>query len=139
MASTSIAASATRALERAGRTADDIDIVIPHQANARIVDAAIRRLGIDPGQVFQNIEHLGNTAAASIPMALHDALEAGRIAPGDIVVLTAFGGGITWGSVVLRWGDRVESLGTHDGELPPTDATVFDLLQPNLDFFAPDA
>jgi len=134
-----IAASATRALERAGLGTDEVDVVIPHQANARIIDAATRRLGIDPERVFQNIEHFGNTAAASIPIALHDALEAGRIAPGDIVVLTAFGGGVTWGSVVMRWGDRVESLGTHHGELPSTEATVFDLLQPNLDFFAPDA
>ncbi|MBC8364142.1 MAG: ketoacyl-ACP synthase III [Actinobacteria bacterium] len=132
-----IAGSAMRALERAGMTADDVDLVIPHQANARIIESATRRLGIEPERVFVNIEHLGNTAAASIPMAIHDALQAGRIAPGDIVVLTAFGGGVTWGSIVLRWGYRTEPLGTHEGELPPTDATVFDLLQSNLDFYAP--
>ncbi|MDP6975341.1 MAG: beta-ketoacyl-ACP synthase III [Acidimicrobiales bacterium] len=133
-----IAGSASRALERAGLTADDVDLVVPHQANARIIESATRRLRIDPDRVFTNIAHHGNTAAASIPMALHDALDEGRISPGDLVVLTAFGGGVTWGSVVLRWGDRVEPLGAYEGELPPTDATVFDLLQPNLDFFAPE-
>ncbi|MDP6482073.1 MAG: beta-ketoacyl-ACP synthase III [Acidimicrobiales bacterium] len=132
-----IAASAARALERAGLTADDVDLVIPHQANARIIDAAARRLDIEPERVFVNIENLGNTAAASIPMAIADAAEAGRLKPGDVVVLTAFGGGITWGSVVMKWGDRVESVGVHEGELPPTDATIWDLLESNLEFYAP--
>jgi len=132
-----IAASAARALERAGLTADDVDLVIPHQANARIIDAAARRLDIEPERVFVNIENLGNTAAASIPMAIADAAEAGRLNPGDVVVLTAFGGGITWGSVVMKWGDRVESVGVHEGELPPTDATIWDLLESNLEFYAP--
>ncbi len=133
-----IAGSAARAIERAGLTADDVDLVVPHQANARIIESATRRLGIGPDRVFTNIAQHGNTSAASIPMALHDALGEGRLPPGGLVVLTAFGGGITWGSVVLRWGDRIEPLGTHEGELPPTDASVLDLLQPNLDFFAPE-
>ena len=134
-----IAGSATRALERAGLGTDEVDVVIPHQANARIIDAATRRLGIDPERVFQNIEHFGNTAAASIPIALHDALEAGRIAPGDIVVLTAFGGGVTRGPVVTRGGDRVGSLGTPPGGPPSPAAPAFAPPPPNLDFFAPDA
>jgi len=131
-----IAASATRALERAGYGADDVDVVIAHQANARIIDAATRRLGIDGDRVFVNIENLGNTAAASVPMAIADACDAGRISPGDLVVLTAFGGGVTWGSIVLRWGDRVERLGTSEAELAPTEAGVFDLLESNLRFYA---
>ena len=132
-----IAASAVRVLDRAGLTADDIDLVVPHQANARIIDSATRRLGIDGDRVFVNIADLGNTAAASIPMAIADALEAGRVSPGDTVVLTAFGGGVTWGSIALRWGDRTEPVGVHDGELPPTEMTALDLLQPNLAFYAP--
>ena len=117
--------------------ADDVDLVVPHQANGRIIDAATRRLGIDPDRVFVNIATHGNTAAASIPMALTDAVDAGQVSPDDILVLPAFGGGVTWGSIVLRWGERTEPVGTCDAELPSTDSSVFDLLQSNLEFFAP--
>ncbi|RMH82499.1 MAG: ketoacyl-ACP synthase III, partial [Actinomyces sp.] len=81
-----MAASARRALERAGLGPDDVDVFVPHQANRRIIDAAARRLGLDPERVVVDIETHGNTAAASVPMALTDALAAGRIAPGDVVV-----------------------------------------------------
>ena len=137
IAVTGMAASASRALERAGLGADDVNLVVPHQANGRIIDAATRRLGIDPDRVFVNIATHGNTAAASIPMALTDAIDAGRVSPGDILVLPAFGGGVTWGSIVLRWGERTEPVGTCDAELPSTDSSVFDLLQSNLEYFAP--
>ena len=137
IAVTGIAASAARALERAGLRADDVDLVIPHQANARIIDAAARRLGIESDRVFVNIATHGNTAAASIPMALADAIEAGRISPGDTLVLPAFGGGVTWGSIVLRWGDRTDPIGSCDAELPPTDSTAFEILKSNLEYFAP--
>ena len=137
IAVTGMAASASRALERAGLGADDVNLVVPHQANGRIIDAATRRLGIDPDRVFVNIATHGNTAAASIPMALTDAIDADRVSPGDILVLPAFGGGVTWGSIVLRWGERTEPVGTCDAELPSTDSSVFDLLQSNLEFFAP--
>jgi 3-oxoacyl-[acyl-carrier-protein] synthase-3 len=132
-----IVASVWRALERAGLTAGDVDLVVPHQANARIIEAAIKRLGIDPQRVMLNIADHGNTSAASVPMALTDAAGAGRIAPGDVVVLTAFGGGVTWATYVVRWGERVVPLGTSDACLPATDLTVFDLLEPNRNFFAP--
>jgi 3-oxoacyl-[acyl-carrier-protein] synthase-3 len=71
-----------------------------------------------------------------VPMALCDAANGGRIAPGDLVVLTAFGGGVTWASAVFRWGRRVTPIATSDAALPPTDATVFELLEPNRQFFA---
>ncbi len=132
-----MAASVTRALERAGMGVDDVDLVIPHQANERIIDAAIRRLKVPAEKVMVNIGTHGNTAAASIPMALSDALDEGRIQPGSIVVQTAFGGGVTWGSTVMRWGDRVDPLGHSDLELPPCDKSVFDLLADNRAFFAP--
>ena len=124
-------------MERAGLTVDDVDLVVPHQANARIIESATRRLGIDADRVFMNIGELGNTAAASIPMAVSDALDAGRVEPGDTIVLTAFGGGATWGSIALKWGDRIEPAGNYEGELPETDISVFDLLRENLDFYAP--
>ncbi len=132
-----IADSVERALAASGVSADDVALVVPHQANARIIDAAARRLGIDTDRVVLNIADHGNTAAASVPMALNDALDAGRIVPGDVVVMTAFGGGVTWASAVFRWGARVERLATSSAELPGTDATVFDLLAPNREFFAP--
>ena len=132
-----IEGSVRRAVDRAGLTLADVDAVIPHQANERIISAAGRRLGIDPGRVMLNIATHGNSAAASVPMAMADALEAGLIRPGAVVVQTAFGGGVTWGSTVARWGERTEPLGLCDAELPPCDETVFDLLAANRDFYAP--
>ncbi len=132
-----LVSSAESALKRAGLTADDVDVVVPHQANLRIIEAATRRIGIPPERVVVNIADHGKTSAASVPMALTDAVTDGRISPGDVVLLTAFGGGVTWGSVVLRWGERVVPLGTSSAELPPTDATVFDLLRENREFYAP--
>lgn len=132
-----IVESVERALERAGLTADDVSLLVPHQANERIVATAGRKLGIAPDRVFLNIADHGNTSAASIPMALSDALDADRVAPGSIVVMTAFGGGVTWGSTVFRWGDRTHRLGTSDAALPAPDGTVFDVLAPNRAFFAP--
>lgn len=132
-----IADSVARALTRAGLTAADVDVLVPHQANERIIRAAGKRLGLDPERVMLNIEDHGNTAAASVPMAMNDALDDGRIEPGAIVVMTAFGGGVTWGSAVYRWGDRVRRLATSDAALSPTDRTVFDLLSANREFFAP--
>jgi 3-oxoacyl-[acyl-carrier-protein] synthase-3 len=97
--------SATVALERAGFAAADVDVFVPHQANARIVEAAGSRLGIAPERTVMNIERFGNTSAASIPVALAEAADAGRIHDGDIVLLSGFGAGMTWASAVLRWGN----------------------------------
>ncbi|MDG1365860.1 MAG: ketoacyl-ACP synthase III [Acidimicrobiales bacterium] len=132
-----MAASVERTLAKLGLTADDVDLVIPHQANRRIIEATTNRLGIPDDKVMLNIETHGNTSAASIPMALHDALAQGRVAPGSTIVQTAFGGGLTWGTNIMRWGDRIEPIATSDADLPPTDQTVHDLLAPNREFFAP--
>ena len=91
-----MAESVTRALERASLDADDIDLVVPHQANLRIIQAATSRLGVPESKVMVNIAHHGNTSAASIPMALCDALDEGRVSPNDTIAITAFGGGVTW-------------------------------------------
>ncbi|MEM9467885.1 MAG: beta-ketoacyl-ACP synthase III [Actinomycetota bacterium] len=130
-------ASVERTLDRAGVSADEVDVVIPHQANLRIIEATTKRLGIPDEKVMLNIETHGNTSAASVPMALADAIVEGRIEPGAVVLQTAFGGGLTWGSNVMRWGDRVEPIGTSSASIPDTDATVFDLLADNRAFFAP--
>jgi 3-oxoacyl-[acyl-carrier-protein] synthase-3 len=132
-----IVESVERALGRAGVGADEVSLVVPHQANERIIASATKKLGIDPSRVMLNIADHGNTSAASVPMALSDAADAGRIEPGGVVVFTAFGGGVTWASAVYRWGERTHRLGLSDAALPPTDATVFDLLAPNREFFAP--
>ncbi|REK17276.1 MAG: 3-oxoacyl-ACP synthase, partial [Actinobacteria bacterium] len=114
---------------------EDVDILIPHQANVRIIDATARRLGVDSARVFVNIQSYGNTSAATIPVALTEALEQGQIEPGSIVAFTAFGGGLSWGSAIVRWGERVTPIATSDAELPPADKTTMEILQSNLDFF----
>lgn len=91
------------ALEQTGLTTDDIDLFVPHQANARIIHAACDRVGLDKDKVVLNIDHTGNTVAASIPMALHEARQAGRVKTGDIILMVAFGAGLSWGSAVVRW------------------------------------
>ncbi|MBK5265103.1 MAG: ketoacyl-ACP synthase III [Alphaproteobacteria bacterium] len=98
-----LAAVLTEVLELAGMTAKDIDWVVPHQANARILDATARKLGLAPGKVVVTVDQHANTSAASVPLALDVAISDGRIKPGDIVVLEAMGGGFTWGASVLRY------------------------------------
>ena len=90
------------ALGRAGLSLDDIDLVIPHQANIRIIHAAGSRLGVPDDKVYVNIDRYGNTSSASIPICLAEARAEGRIGPGSTILMTAFGGGFAWGSVVLR-------------------------------------
>jgi 3-oxoacyl-[acyl-carrier-protein] synthase-3 len=96
--------SAEAAIAEAGLTADDIDLVVPHQANLRIISAASQRLGVPEEKTVVTIDRYGNTSSASIPLALAEALDTGRLGKGDHVLLTGFGGGITWASAVLRWG-----------------------------------
>lgn len=91
------------ALDRAGLTIDDVDLVVPHQANIRIIDAAAKRVGIPPERWANNIANYGNTSAGSIPLALNEAYENGRLHEGDVIVLVGFGGGLTWGASVIRW------------------------------------
>jgi 3-oxoacyl-[acyl-carrier-protein] synthase-3 len=91
------------ALEANGMTLSDLSIVIPHQANLRITQAVAKALEVQPEKVFSNIEKYGNTTAASIPIALDECVEEGRIREGDIVCLAAFGSGFTWASTLIRW------------------------------------
>ena len=90
-------------LEKAGCSLDEVALIVPHQANQRIADAVGERLGLPPEKVFQNIQRYGNTTAASIPIALTEARDAGLLKPGDLVVLAAFGAGFAWGACALRW------------------------------------
>jgi 3-oxoacyl-[acyl-carrier-protein] synthase III len=95
--------SAERALAEAGLSASDVDLLVPHQANLRIIQAACQRLGIPEERTAIVIDRFGNTSSASIPLALDDALRSGRVSSGDHLLLTGFGGGMTWASAVLRW------------------------------------
>ncbi|NLN75144.1 MAG: ketoacyl-ACP synthase III [Armatimonadetes bacterium] len=90
-------------LTKAGLTTDDIDMVIPHAANIRIIDSAVNRLGLPPEKFFTNLEKCGNTSAASIPLALDEAVQAGKVKKGDTVVLVGFGGGLTWAASLMKW------------------------------------
>jgi len=102
-ATRTLAASALAAIERAGWTPADVDLVIPHQANARIIDAVAKSLGYPMERVFVNLDRYGNTSAASVGIALAEAVATGRVAPGDRLVLVAFGAGYTSGAIALEW------------------------------------
>ena len=89
--------------ERAGIALEDVALIVPHQANLRIINAVAQRLGLGPEKVFTNVDRYGNTSAASVPIALDEAVAAGRIRDGDLVMLNACGGGLTWGANLIRW------------------------------------
>ena len=90
-------------LDKTGYTVEDVDIVIPHQANQRITDAVASRLGVPEEKVYSNIAFHGNTSSASIPIAMDECIQSGKIKEGSLVLLTAFGGGVTWGGTVIRF------------------------------------
>ncbi|HET6871361.1 MAG TPA: beta-ketoacyl-ACP synthase III [Sporolactobacillaceae bacterium] len=96
--------SAVNVVEKAGLTKDDIDFLIPHQANIRIMEASRQRLDLPDEKMVKTVHKYGNTSSSSIPLALCDALEEGKIKENDLLVLVGFGGGLTWGALTLRWG-----------------------------------
>jgi len=95
--------SVKQALEAAKLSTEDMDLLIPHQANTRIIDAAVRRLKLSESIVFSNVERYGNTSAASIPVALCEAIEAGLVQAGSTIVMSGFGAGLSWGTAVWKW------------------------------------
>lgn len=96
--------SSLNVVKKAGLTKKDVDFLVPHQANLRIIDAARERLGLEKGKVSTTVTKHGNTSAASIPLALFSEIQNGFIHDGDVIVMVGFGGGLTWGALVLRWG-----------------------------------
>jgi 3-oxoacyl-[acyl-carrier-protein] synthase-3 len=98
-----VAEATSQVLSKVGLDGGDIDLFIPHQANTRIIEAAVRRLKIPPERVFINIDRYGNTSSASIPIALCEAVDTGRLRPGDRVVMVGFGAGLTWGAGAIQW------------------------------------
>ena len=121
-----------RAVQKAGLALEDVDLLIPHQANIRIIDATARRLKLPSGKVYTNIHAYGNTSAATIPVALTEALEQGYIGPGSNVVFAAFGGGLTSAAALMRWGDRTVPLARSDAVLEPTERSLMELLEANF-------
>ena len=115
-------------MQESGLEDDDIDLIIPHQANERIIESLARHLGVPMEKVALNIERYGNTSAASIPVALCEALEEGRIQPGSNLLLAAFGTGLTRGAGLIRWGERTTPLSESDAELSPCDQTALEIL-----------
>jgi 3-oxoacyl-[acyl-carrier-protein] synthase-3 len=116
-------------MEKEALANEEIDLVVPHQANLRIIDALAKRMGASEEKVYVNIHRYGNMSAATAPMALVEALEEGRVAPGAKLLMPAFGGGLTWSAHLLNWGSRIEPLGTSDIDLPPCDKTGLQLVQ----------
>lgn len=115
-------------LDELNLTDDDIDMIIPHQANLRIIESLAKHLSVDMSKVEVNIQNYGNTSAATIPVALVEALEAGRVKPGANILLAAFGAGLTRAAGLLRWGQRTTPLQQSDAELPPCDQTAMEIL-----------
>jgi 3-oxoacyl-[acyl-carrier-protein] synthase-3 len=115
-------------MQRAGVTMDDIALVVPHQANLRIIDAVAKRAGADPDKVFLTVQKYGNMSSATAPVALVEAVETGRVAPGNLLLMPAFGGGLTLSAHLLRWGPRTTPLAISDAELPPCPKTALELV-----------
>jgi 3-oxoacyl-[acyl-carrier-protein] synthase-3 len=120
--------ASTAALQRAGLAIGDIDIVVPHQANLRIIDFVGKRIGAPPEKVMLTVERYGNMSAATVPVALVDAIEEGRVKPGAKILTPAFGGGLTYCAHVIQWGERTTPKGAAAVDLPPCDRTALEMV-----------
>ncbi len=108
---------------------EDIDVVIPHQANIRIIQTLCDLAGIPQEKAFVNIENYGNTSAATVPIAICEAVEQGKVKPNDDILLAAFGAGLTWGAGHLKWGERVTPISQSEAELEPCTQSALELIE----------
>jgi 3-oxoacyl-[acyl-carrier-protein] synthase-3 len=115
-------------LKRAGLSPDDIDLVIPHQANLRIIESVAKRAGVPMERVYVNVQRYGNMSAATVPVALCEALEDGRVRPGAQLLMPAFGGGLTFCAHLVRWGERITPLASTDVDLPPASRSALEIV-----------
>lgn len=115
-------------MRRAHVTMDDIGLVVPHQANLRIIDAVARRAGASPDKVFLTVQKYANMSSATAPVALVEAIEEGRVAPRSLVLMPAFGGGLTLSAHLIRWGGRTTPLEPCDAELPPCSKSALEIV-----------
>lgn len=122
-------------LEKCGVDKDAVDLVIPHQANERIIDTLVSKMRIPKEKAFVNIANYGNTSAATIPIAICDALEKDLIKPNDTILSCAFGAGLTSAALLLKWGERVTPVSISDAELPPCNQTGIELVSRAVNYF----
>jgi 3-oxoacyl-[acyl-carrier-protein] synthase-3 len=115
-------------LGRCAVTADELALVVPHQANLRIIEAVAKKVGVQPAKLFLTVQKYGNMSAATAPVALVEAVEEGRVPPGGLVLMPAFGGGLTLSAHLLRWGERTTPLATSDAELAPCTRTALEIV-----------
>jgi 3-oxoacyl-[acyl-carrier-protein] synthase-3 len=116
-------------LARTAHKVEDIDLVVPHQANLRIIESVAKRIGAPHDRVYLTVQRYGNMSAATVPVALVDALEEGRVQPHALILMPAFGAGLTWCSHLVRWGERTVPRGTIDLELPPCNQTALEMVR----------
>lgn len=116
------------AMAKAGVTAADIDLVVPHQANLRIIEAVANQAGIPMEKVMLTVSKYGNMSSATVPVALAEAVEEGRVKPGSLILMPAFGAGLTYCAHVVRWGERVTPIATIDEQLPPPPQTALEMV-----------
>jgi 3-oxoacyl-[acyl-carrier-protein] synthase-3 len=121
--------AAQNVLMQAQLPTDSIDLVIPHQANIRIIQTLCDLSGIPQEKAFVNIANYGNTSAATVPIALCEAVEQGRVKPGAEILTAAFGAGLTWGAGRIRWGSRVTPINVSDAELPECNESALSLVE----------
>ncbi len=121
-------------MEQAQLSMEDIDLLVPHQANLRIITALQKQFKLSDEQVMVNIHNYGNTSAATVAIALCEAVESGRVKPGDNIMTAAFGAGLTWGAGYIKWGQRVTPIKTSDACLPASDKTALELLSTAMQY-----
>ena len=117
-----------RVLQQCGVSADQVDLVVPHQANLRIIEGVAKYAGIPMEKVMLTVQKYGNMSSATVPVALVEALDQGRVKPGATILMPAFGGGLTWCSMLVKWGQRVTPLGQSSAALPPATKTALELV-----------
>ncbi len=117
-----------RVLQQCGVSADQVDLVVPHQANLRIIEGVAKYAGIPMEKVMLTVQKYGNMSSATVPVALVEALDQGRVKPGATILMPAFGGGLTWCSMLVKWGQRVTPLGQSTAALPPATKTALELV-----------
>jgi 3-oxoacyl-[acyl-carrier-protein] synthase-3 len=123
-----MSAASLEVMARAGVGIEDIALVVPHQANLRIIEAVARRAGAAPDKVYLTVQKYGNMSSATAPVALVEAVETGRVAPGDLILMPAFGGGLSLSAHLLRWGSRTLPLATSEAQLPPCPKSALELV-----------
>ena len=117
------------ALRRIGAKPEDVELVVPHQANLRIIEAVAKRAHVPMERVFVTVQRYGNMSAATVPVALCEALEAGRVRAGALLLMPGFGGGLSFCAHAVRWGERTTALGSSTADLPPSERTALELIR----------